>query len=515
MWCPRLSSGSGGRKLGTQVGQSEGTAREEVLVLLDPPRHALPPGDYAAAQRSTTLLYQEIPRDRPFLVGLQNESWVELSRLGGPGAGDPPADYLETGGLGIAAALRADRMAPRVVQLEQPGEIAEFGALEAAAIEVMGAVAPFFGRLAEAISQGAARRCTAAAAECFERVASYRSTPGADSGSHLSWLLDRAESLGVPLGHPRYRAMLEYARMKRMEQVRNPGQADVERSLLGQMVRLQAGTGPVSRRAAWEIYSSGIPRTEDAEARLLEIAGWLAADELPEPPEEALEAVAVAVRDATSEGVVRVLPGRDKLSLLGPQGEKLSSLLELAAVLGLETGHSRELMAAVVYAGAAQAVESDPGTASRVSRASRDLEREVFQRVAGSDTDRFLLELIPTFCLLQSVGRYQVVHDQEIRATMLRLNVSLLCERLHRLGVAPPDGWRDATPGLEDKLDVLRAFFDRTVLRGKDLPGALVRAMTQEGVERGLLCCDGFQHSHVARSLEGQGIGHVMIAPSW
>ncbi len=513
MWCPRLSSG--GRKLGTQVERGEGTARQEVLVLLDPPRHALPPGEYAAAQRNTTLLYQELPRDRPFLVGLQNESWVELARLGGPGAGDPPADYLETGGLGIAAALRADRLAPRVVGLEPRDEVAEFGALEANAIEVMGAVAPFFGGLAEVISDGAARRCTAAAAECYERVATYRSTPGADSGAYLTWLLSKAESLGVPLGHPRYRAMMEYARMKRMEQARNQGQAELERNLLGQMVKLQAGTGQVSRRAAWEIYSSGVPRTEDSEARLVEIAGWLAADELPEPSEEALDAVTAAVRDATSDGVVRVLPGRDKLSLLGPQGEKLSSVLELAAVIGVETGHSQELMAAVVYAGAAQAVEADPGTASRVSRASRDLEREVFQRVAGSDTDRFLLELIPTSCLLQSVGRYQVVHDQEIRATMLRLNVSLLCERLHRLGIAPPDGWRDATPGLEDRLDVLRTFFDRTVLRGKDLPGALVRAMHQEGVERGLLCCDGFQYSHVARWLEGQGIGHVMIAPSW
>ncbi len=513
MWSPRLLSG--GNKRGLQVERSDGTARQEVLVLLDPPRNALPRDKYAAAQRNTALLYQDVPRDKPFLVGLQDEPWTELERLGGPGGGAAPANYLESGGLGIVAALLADTMAPRVARLENAQEVRQFRALEARAIGVMSEVAPFFGQLADVISTGAAQRCSAAGAECFDRAATYHSTPGADNGTYLRWLLAKAESLGVSLAHPRYRAMREYERMGGMEREANQEMLKVQRGLLGEIVKAIAGSGAMSRRAAWEVHASGIPGTEENEARLAEIAGWIAADEPPEPSADAVGDLRTAVRDATEEGVVRVLPGRDKLFLLGPHGEKISSLLELAAVLGLETGDYPHLASAVVYAGSAQAAESDPGTASRVIRASRDLEREVFQRAAVSDADRLLLDQIPTFCLLRSVERFQVAHDQEIRATMLRLNVSLLCERLRRLGITPPDGWRETTPRLEDKLDTLRAFFDRTVLRGKDLPGALVRAMCEAGVERGLVCSDGFQHSHVGRWLEGQGIGHVMIAPSW
>jgi hypothetical protein len=143
------------------------------------------------------------------------------------------------------------------------------------------------------------------------------------------------------------------------------------------------------------------------------------------------------------------------------------------------------------------------------------LQATVTYRLAQTADEQALVALEPSFRFIDSLSRFHIVHDEELRPVVSGFNARDICETIDAAGGELPEGWRDEGERIDEQFEPIREFFDLTILRGKDMAANLVRAMGQQKATRGLLYCDGYLNSYLARWFETHDVSYSLCMPTW
>lgn len=517
-WHARLGEGSD--RVGTLVAAAEGTGPYAVIVLLDPPRFALPEGAYPRAQRKAVDLFGRVPGGVPFLVGIQEDFWREAERSGVIGGRTAPTDdYLDRGGLGIVAAL-AGAPALERVRLEDPQSFDEYKALEARAIAFMSAASPVFAPVTAAFREAQRTHLSPRVAEVVALTVRYDAHEMRPL-EYATALLAAARQAGFDLSSGSYRSLLMQQQLAQVDKELDNDRAKEELHVLAGMIGQAATPATLRPRAAWElarwpleVFETDKPETEASLAAIDEILAR--ADPSPPPPDIVERAIKVARDGCFTEGY-RVLPGVDKSDLLGGHQERSSSLLELAVVLGVDVDLVPTLRLHVRQGGLVHTLNrlSGGNIASLVSASLTELARELIAKLAETATDVAICGLQPTIAVMEALGRFQLVHDEHLRSVVVNLDFEAVARALHDAAVPVPEGWVARAVALGEGLQAFRDYYDLTLLRGKDLAAELIRALKKRDLNRGVLYCDGYLHETLARWFDAHDVSYWMAAPSW
>jgi hypothetical protein len=501
----------------------QGSGPAQVVCLLDPPRNALPPGSYQEAQRNMYNVFDRLPGKDAIVVGLQQDFMKELRAA----RSELPDTYLDNGGLGIVYALSRAKPRPDAVGLETSGVVDEYKRLESQAIEFMSGSASFF-QLVTRAYDGGKKEYSPELLSFLSLVASYRRDNSMGLNAYVSQLLGKARSLPINLGAARYKPLLVFESISRLESEVAKGKTEKLDELvapLAQAIYLSSQPATIERRAVWQLYSyllqapAGMATAREldeiTEAEVERIEHMLQQNTLPEPPVDTVAKACELVKERCLTDVMLVRPGEDKQGLLGQQGAMIANLLELASVLGIAPRmfpwinsymnylYFNEQLKAITHHAQARAL----------SDCMAHLERETCRLLAGSPTERALVEMDSTIEFMEAMGRYQVLHGEEWKKVVIGFSVSAICRNLSDLGIAMPLGWETKAADLDRGFAAVRDFFDLSVLRGKDLASSICSAMTLRNLGRGVLCCDAYLHDNLARWFQSHDVSYSFLFP--
>jgi hypothetical protein len=136
-------------------------------------------------------------------------------------------------------------------------------------------------------------------------------------------------------------------------------------------------------------------------------------------------------------------------------------------------------------------------------------------RLAQSERERTLVSLRPTVSFLEALGRYQLEHDEHLRAILAGFSAEAFCRTVSELGASLPTGWESRAHAIDGRLGPLRDFYDLTILRGKDLAAMLLSSMNSRGVTRAVICCDGFLNAMLSRTFDARDVSWSLYIPKF
>ena len=228
----------------------EGSGPLQVICLLDPPRHALPASSYQEAQRNVSQLFDRIPGRETFVVGLQEDFMQEL-RVAPPVLS---ARYLDEGGLGIVQALKRSEPTQAAISLESADFLKEYKRLENQSIEFMSKAAPFLSLIAHAYSD-IKKNYSPELVSFLSLVAAYRQDSSIGLNAFVDRLLEQARSLSIDLEAPRYKPLLVFEFVSRLESEVRKSKAQKLSELvepLAGIISLYSQTEMIDLRAVWQ-----------------------------------------------------------------------------------------------------------------------------------------------------------------------------------------------------------------------------------------------------------------------
>jgi hypothetical protein len=515
MWQPALDRT--GEKVGMLYASWQGPGALATICLLDPPRHALPSDAYHSAQLNVTKLFAKIPGERPFIVGLQEDFWLEYEKRAagsGPELGDT---YLTQGGLGIVYALSRAQPRPEVVRLEDSAFHTSYKNLEQSAISFMSRFADFLGGIAAAFRAAEKALCSPGLAAFLGTMAEFDAKK-MSLKDYVYRVMANARELDVPLDS--YRAVVMFERLAQLED-EGIQLAQAEMTELASAIEEAARPENMAPRAAWQLHRSMLAAdrelSQENDAELARLDALVADPAPPPPPPDVLAQAIERVRSHCVVGMRLVMPGEDKGELLGDYGDMVSNLMELGGVLGVDPSHFQGLANYVQYSGAHRKLDriARGAAAAVLSDALKKLSGEIIARLAKAQAERFLHASASMVSFLESLGRYQFVHDENLRSVLASFDCVDMCRALEQVGGRPPEAWRQRASLVKQEFDVIRNYTDLTLLRGKNLGSAILRAMKDHRVERGLIYCDGYLEGTLSRWLTGREVSWVAVWPSW
>lgn len=491
-----------------------------VFCLLDPPKNALPPRDYQAAQKSVAAICRQLQshRERPMPLGLQDDFWSAAAAELGPSlSGRPASGSLERGGLGIAAAIAESH--PPVVRLESAAFAGEYERWKTAAIAAMERGAPFFQKVLASHRAARARHLGPRVRAACERIERYRQ--GGSLAGHLRWLVETAPALGIDLQRFPERAILDHDRVARHESGLAESEVLREKSALAEEIRAAARPAAIPPRAAAEICLYEILDRFGEDEGQPRGAAWLR-EILAQPL--VLEVPDQVIRDAVDAidgsgyylaDAIRIRPEDQGRPHRG-SAEVISRFLELAVVLGIDIEKYPQLQSHVyaINLHFRSAQRGDQVLQKTLIEAMERIERAVLDKLAASAEERTLLGLDRPMRFLEELGRFHLVYDAGLRRTIVTLDLPEICRTLDRLG-APVAGGPGEAVAIDTQLSAVRELYDRTIVRGKDLASRLVAEMARLEASRAILCCDGYLKDTVAPWLRANHVSYSLLVPRW
>ncbi|MEK6287259.1 MAG: hypothetical protein AABO57_16080 [Acidobacteriota bacterium] len=500
----------------------EGSGPAQVVCLLDPPRNALPPHSYQEAQRNMYNVFDRLPGKESLVVGLQEDFMKELRTAAGLSD-----NYLDNGGLGIVYALSRAKPPPDAVGLETAGFVEEYRRVENQAIDFMSRSASFFQLVTRAYGEGK-KKYSPELLSFLSLVASYRRDHSIGLNAYVSQLLKKARSLSINLGATRYKPLLVFESISRLESEVAKSKNEKLNELvepLAQAIYVFSQPETIDRRAVWQLKRyllqapTGMATTREldeiTEAEIERIEQMLQQDTLPEPPRKVVEKACELVKERCLTDVLLVRPGEDKQDLLGQQGAMITNLLELAAVLGIEPRTFPLISNYVHYLYFNEKLKTITHNAQgrALSDCMAHLEREIAQHLAKSTAEQALVEMDPAIEFMEAMGRYHILHGEEWKKVVIGFSASEICGSLSDLGVALPTSWETRAEESDREFASVRDFFDLSVLRGKDLAGSLCAAMAGRNLGRGVLYCDAYLHDNLARWFQSHDVSYTFLFP--
>lgn len=502
----------------------EGSGRSQVVCLLDPPRNALPPQSYQQAQRNLYEMFERIPGKEALVVGLQQDFWNEV-RSTNYRVSD---DYLDNGGFGVVYGLSKSSPRPDAVELESATFLTEYKRLEDEAIGFMSRSAPFFQVIAKAYREGTENKYSHELQGFLSLAASYRRDHSIELREYVLKLLQRARLLGINVSAVRYKAILVFESIGRLEpQVQEQKQKKTGEVAqpLAEMALLMSQPETIERRAVWQLYryllqapqgmATARKLDETAEAEIERIDEMLEQDRLPAPPGEIIEKAGRLVKERCLTDVLLVRPGEDKQDTLGEQGAMITNLMELAAVLDIAPNSFSWLSNYMHYLYFYQRLKTMSGgmEARVLSDSLAHLEREIAERLAVSPSGQVLVEMEPAIQFMEALGRYHILHGEEWRRVVMKFEAVEMCSKLSELGLGLPQQWQIEAQRLDQEFVCVRDFCDLTVARGKDLASSICSSMTERNLDKGVLYCDAFLYENLARWFQSHNVSYSLLFP--
>lgn len=509
---------------GSLASSWQGTSEQTVICLLDPPRNAMPPENYREAQENVSRIYGLIPAFEPFIVGLQDDFWREADGQGLTGrGGELPDSYLERGGLGIVHALSRVEHRPQIVRLEDEDFYREYMSLQPRAVAFMAESAPFFRAITAAIEKAQNQSFTPPLAKLKALATAYHQESSISLAAYVRELRGLAGAHGVDLTAPRYETLLLYDGVALLEETAvKEEEVRGARNRLAMDINENVARGKFAPRAAWELYrytlSNRYVEREENDAQAAQLDEMLRAESVPEPPAEVVEKASALVKERCLIDMRVVREGEDKADLLGDHGDAVSNLVELGLILGLDMTAYAVLIDYLRYSALQARMQARPGGVRAVEALSQSmlgLEGELERRLAQTENEKALLGLESVASFLESLGRFHLVYDENIRSTVMNLSTFEVCELLARLRLPVAAGWEDQARSFDARFEVVRDFYDQTILRAKDLASGLLSAMRERRVAKGLLYCDGYMREILERWFKGHDISNSFVIPSF
>jgi hypothetical protein len=501
----------------------QGSEPDTVICMLDPPRNALPLESYQTAQLNVVKLYRLIHDAGTFVVGLQEDFWKEGEKQGlNSDCGELPETYLKEGGLGIIYALSGVKPQPVIARLENDDSFREYKELEPAAIDFMSSAAPFFQSIVAAFKTERQRYYSSALAEFMALVAEFRIGQSIELNDYSQQVREVAGSLGLDLAVPEYQGLFLLARAAQLERTTvNEDAVKEERDRLAMAIRAAARPERLAPRSTWEFYrytlSNRYIEDDRAEAQVAQIDETLRAAIVSKPSEEIKAKAAALVRERCLTDMRIAREGEDKSDLLGGHGDMVSNLLELGTILGIDVTGYPALTDYIQHTHAFRQMGamSRGALARSVNDALTSLEREIVRLLANTEIEQTLVKWELAIAVIESLGRYHLVHDENLRSVYMNLNLFDLCETLASVGATLPRDWRARAQALDEGVVIVRDFFDLTILRGKNLASTMISAMKERAETKGLLYCDGYLNMTLSRWFEGHDVSYSFVVPRW
>jgi hypothetical protein len=494
-----------------------------VLCLVEPPRNALPADAYRRAQQRTVDLYKELQeyRGTPMPVAVQEDFWVQVDQyLSGTQRRSLPKGYVDKGGYGVVEAIAGSGRQPHIVRLESASFLVEYKQMESAAIDFMTRSAALFQSLASGYGQVTARHFS----DELRRFKSLSDAFKADTinlRQYIAAILELSRMLKLDSALPAFRSLLIYERLAQLEDGIDEEAANRAKQALVEEMEGLLKPEAIGKRAAVELYLYQLNdrfRYDASPETIEQIQGLLELPALPMIPDwmrsSACEVIGTG-GDMLSDVIKIDHDNRDRPHK--GHGELVSRYLELATVLGIDLNRYEVLKSYVYYVDWHHRLQeiSSYAVASEMSVALKEVEQMIFDHLARSDEERRLVGLDRTIRFLEELGRYHVVHDSGLRRVVMQLEIVSLCETLKQLGMNPPAGWRQQARRLDQDFGVIRDFYDRTIVRGKDLASRTTASMREEAAEMMILWCEGYLLDVLTRWLEGRNISYSAIFPQW
>lgn len=508
---------------GSLISSWQSSSENTVICLLDPPRNAMPPENYREAQENVSKIYALIPDKETFIVGLQEDFWqetdIQLLARGGP---ELHETYFESNGLGIVHALSKVDPKPQIVRLESENLNREYASLRSRAVAFMSESAGFFQAITAAIKQ-ARNHHFSPRLQKLEKLSNEYQQSAISLAGYIRQLRDFADSLNIDLNTPRYKSIILFDHTSMLEETSvKEENVKKERDQLAMELHEVAAGGKLAPRAAWELYrytlNNRFSQKKETEAEVARIDAMLRGKSLPEPTAEVTEKAIALVKERCLIDMRMVRKGEDKADLLGDQGDAVSNLMELGAVLGLDINAYPVLTDYVHHSFVQTHMTSrlrGHQPAAGLLQALLELAEEVTQRLEVTNAEKALLDLKRVAQFLESLGRFHLVYDEDIRDIVMNLSIFEICESLAELGFPVTENWQETARSLDTRLEVVRDFYDQTILRAKDMATGLLSTMKQSRVTRGVLCCDGYMREILERWFKGHEISYSFVIPKF
>lgn len=483
----------------------------------------MPAENYREAQENVSKVYALIPDHDPFVVGLQEDFWQEADKQAlARGGRQLPETYFEGNGLGIVHALSKVAAKPQIIRLEDESVNREYTSLSSRAVAFMSESARFFQAITTAIKK-ARNQHFSPALNKLEKLSNEYHESAISLAAYIRELLDFADSLNIDFKTSRYRSINLFDQTSLLEETTvKEKEAQDARSQLALDINDIAVLGKLSPRAAWELYrytlGNRFSAAEEAEAEVVKIDAMLREANVPEPSTEVREKAIALVKERCLIDMRMVREGEDKAAVLGDHGDAVSNLIELGIILGLDIIDNPVLTDYIHYSFlhtrmTSRSSASQPAEA--LLQALLALEEEVTRNLKPNNAEKTLLELKRVASFLESLGRFHLVYDEDLRDVIMNLSIFKTCESLAQLGFPVANNWAETARSLDSRFDSVRDLYDQTILRAKDMASRLLSAMKQHGVIRGLLCCDGYMREILERWFKGHEISHTFVIPKF
>ena len=487
-----------------------------LVCLLDPPLHAIGEERYRSAQHSVARLYAEIQRSgAPMPVALQEDfrRAYETARAK-PFAGVEP--FIDAGGFGIVAALLDAKRRPEIVALEQGFALDDFEERKQRSVRWMERATPFLGTLLTAFDTVARTRTSAR----FREIRTAADDRRAERITLRAWVLrltDAAAAQGIPL--PSHLTL--FRRLLEMDEGIQTATIEAEQSRLAGEIKARGDRSSLPPRAAVELYLHELVDRHGADplhADAIEtLRAALREDAVPYDT-AIVRHVSAQLVDGFGEYVgpgIRIRPGEEGRPHRG-HGELASRLLDVAAILDIDISRYPALRDYVYYTNGVHELDALCGfeTAGGINDALADLEEEVLHGAAETEVDRGVVRLGETMLLLSELRHFRIGYGAGAQKAMRRLRLETVAGALLTLGATLPAGWEDEARGLDETLDVVTDFNERSAMRGKQLGDRLVAELARRGEGSMLAVCDGFLQNVVTGAVTGHA-SYTFLIPKF